>query len=138
MTNPNDIIIPAQLPTTVIVSGELVEKTAALLTRMDEHPDITDNATLQTMRALVKETSRLKTTVKAAQSVAIAPFEAIIAQIKKKAVEIINELDMVVTEGKRQEVDFLTERDRLLALEAERFRQQEIVARLEPFAGSKS
>ncbi len=129
--NPHDIIIPAVLPTAVIVSGELVEKTAALLVRMGEHPDIVDNASLQTMRALVKDTSRLKTAVKAAQGLAKAPFEAVAAQIDQKAKAIIADLDAVMSEGKRQEAEFLTERDRKLAEEAEYFRRQEALARLD-------
>ncbi len=129
--HPNDIIIPTPMPAAVVVSGELIEKTAAFIAKLSDHAEITDNTSLQTMRALVKDTSRFKSQVKAAQGVAKAPFESVIAQIDAKAKAIIADLDSVMNEGKRQEAEFLTERDRKLAEEREYFRKQEEVAKLD-------
>ncbi len=128
-SHPRDLIVPTKLPdTALVVNGALRDQIAVLYQRMGDQPDITDAATFESMRTLVRDASQLKNLVEACRALAKAPSMAIGKAIDRAAAEIIKEIDLVITEGKNQETFFLVERDKKLAEERARFLAAEIAA----------
>lgn len=127
-----DLVLQTTAPnTTVVVKAELQEKVGAIVNQMVALPEITDNLSFQAVRNIVKAASALKKEIEVQRQIANMPFSGVIAQINAAAQAVAAQLDAVITEGKLQETHFLAERDRKLAEEAKRLREQEEAARLD-------
>lgn len=130
--HPNDIIIPTKLPeTSLVVPGILYQQIVALHQRMTEHVDISDDASFQSMRKLVKDASALKKKIEVARQLAKDPYWKTGQAIDMAANAIMNLIEIVVNEGKAQETFFLVEQDRKKAEEAKRVADMEATAKLD-------
>jgi hypothetical protein len=119
----NDIILqPQPMTTTVVVAGEVVAEVAALCEKMGHAPAITDQATLDEVRAIMVTASKLATTIDNQRSLAKAPWLAVCKAIDAAPKDLTATLDAIKAECKRQIADFLTEQDRIRA-EAEKARK---------------
>ncbi len=128
-SHPLDLIVPTKIPdTALVVNGALRDQIAVLYQRMGDQPEITDAATFESMRVLVRDASQLKSLVEACRSLAKAPSLAIGKAIDDAARAIMKEIDLVIIEGKQQETFFLIDRDRKLAEERARFAAAEAAA----------
>ncbi len=105
-----DSIIPTEAPSTAIVlSGQLKLSVDVLYQRMDSLPTIVDQTTFDQVRALVKDASTLKRHVEASRQAAKRPFLDIGSAIDATARPFIERLDLLMSEGKNQERQFLIE-----------------------------
>ena len=118
-----DLIVPTKAPeTSVVVSGILLAEVDRIHAAMGAAPTITDQASMDAVRQVMKQASGLRTKIESARQVAKAPFLTIGTTIDEAAKKVSARLDEVVTEAKKQIEDFLIERDRQLR-EAERVRR---------------
>ncbi len=112
----------AALPGVVIIAqGQLREKVNSLGERMGELPDITDQASFDAVRAVVKDAKALERQVEACRLVARQPYQMVVDTIDTLAKQYLAPLKAIQMEGKAQEGAFIVERDRRIA-EAERDR----------------
>jgi hypothetical protein len=116
-------ISTAVLPGTVVIAqGQLRQKVVALHEQMGALPDITDQASFDAVRALVKDAKGLEKAVDACRRIARQPYLTVVETIDALAQEYLAPLKAIQLEGKAQEGAFIVERDRKLA-EAEQQRQ---------------
>jgi hypothetical protein len=109
----SDLIIPTTTPaTTIVVKAELLAEVATIRAALGEAPAITDQATLDSVRAVMVRARTLLTTVDAQRTVAKSPFAAVVKAIDGAAKSVTNQLQEVVDDAKLQIEDFLRERDR--------------------------
>lgn len=111
-----DHTVVASLPNTavVVVSAELRRSVDALTQRMGDAAAITDQASFDVIRAVVKDAKKLSNLVTAARRAAVRPFEGVVSAINLAAAPYTNQLDAIMNEGKAQEGHYLVERDRKL------------------------
>lgn len=117
-----DVVVPTPAPSTaIVVSGQLTQAVDTLYARMDTLPVITDQTTFDHVRALVKDAATLKRHVEASRQVAKRPHLDIGKTIDDAAKPFIERLDLLISEGKNQERQFLiNEEQKRLAAEAAR------------------
>ncbi len=111
--HPRDLVLPTKAPeTTLSIPGILIERIDVLYTRMGDHPEIVDKATFDSMRTLVRDASKLKGEIETCRQRAKEPFLRVGQAIDRAAGKYVSDIEEVITEGKKQEAAFLTERDR--------------------------
>ncbi len=127
--HPLDLVLLTKAPeTTLSIPGILIEKITGLYNRMGEHPDIVDKATFDSMRSLVRDASKLKGEIETCRQRAKEPFLRVGQSIDQAAGKYTSQIEEVITEGKRQEAAFLTERDRKIAEDQRRHALAEAAA----------
>jgi hypothetical protein len=125
---PDDIISTVTPGTTLVVSSGLKQHVAILFQRMDALPQIVDQGTFDAMRSLVKDAHALTKMIEAQRQLAKEPFLRTGQAIDAAAKVYLNQLNVLVQEGKSQETAFLVERDKLLREQEERRRAAEAEA----------
>ena len=127
---PPSIVITTATPgSSIVVDGINLQKVQAVVQRMVDAPQITDQATFDIVRKIVSDAAAVKNAVDTLREIAKAPFLNIGKAIDKAAKAAWAPLDVVIAEGKRQETEFLIERDRQIAAERQRIADAEAAAR---------
>lgn len=109
-----DLTVPTPpLPgTSIVVKAELLAQVAALEQAMGDAPVITDQASFDIVRDVVKRSRALYNLVEAQRAAVKAPFIAVGKALDAAAKPILARLDDIAAEGKAQETAFIVERDR--------------------------
>ena len=113
---------------TVILKGEAFAMVDARENALIDAPAIVSAATLGEVRAVVKDTKKVWNEIEAARQLAKAPFLDACTKIDAAARPLLTRLTDVMNEGKRQEGEYLIERDRQLRADEELRRQAELLA----------
>jgi hypothetical protein len=130
VTTTDIILAPIAAPTSaIIVSAQLVRDVATLEDRLGEAPPITDQPSMDLVRAITADAQALLRQVETQRKVTQAPFAKIIDQIRDAARPITTRLEEIKTEGKIQMEQAIIERDRRLREEEEARRKAEEAAR---------
>jgi hypothetical protein len=112
----NDIILsPQPMAPSVVVQGEVIARVSALCESLIAAPAITDQASLDQVRAIMKGASKLVSDVDVQRSLAKQPWAAVATAIDDAARPIKDQLKAVVEECKEQIRVFLAEQDRIRA-----------------------
>lgn len=116
-----DIILRpiAASPASVIVSGALITAVDTLEQRLGHLPAITDQASMDAVRAVMVESSKLAKQVDAQRQNAQEPWDRIVDAIGAAAKPYVLRLNAIKADSKAQIEDWLVEQDRL-KLEAQR------------------
>lgn len=124
-----DLILATKSPeVTVVADSNLVAQVTSMVQRLGDAPAITDQTSFDVVRAIVRDAKKTHNTIEAARVLAKAPFKGVCDKIDAMARTLFDQLNAVMTEGKSQEADFLIERDRQIAKEAEDRRIAEAAA----------
>jgi hypothetical protein len=114
--HPLDVIVATEVPKTALaVPGILNARVNELYARMEQHPGVTDQSSIDTMRAIVRDASELKRDIEQCRKRVKEPFLRAGQAIDAEANRFQTRLDIVIDEGKRQQADFAIERDRKIA-----------------------
>lgn len=115
MTNALIVQTP-NVPTFAVVAGE------ALINRVDEReqalcdaPVISDQTTLTAVQSVVKAAKKLWNEIDASRQMVKAPYLDACTKIDAAAKPYLRRLEDLMDEGKRQQGEYLIERDRKLA-----------------------
>lgn len=112
----SDLTVPTPpLPgTSIVVKAELLAQVSALEQAMGDAPVITDQASFDIVRDVVRQSRSLYNLVEAQRAAVKAPFIAIGKAIDEAARPILARLNDIAAEGKDQETAFIVERNRLV------------------------
>lgn len=112
----NDLILtPPQIGPAVVVSGALIAEVATLEQHLGALPAITDQQSLDAVRAVMVAASRLAGQVDAQRANAKRPWAEVGKAIDEAAKPIVGRLTMVKNEAKSQIEAFVLEQDRIKA-----------------------
>lgn len=124
-----DVAVPTLTPNRVLV---VYAKTFADVHDQENAltvaPAITDQPTMNAVRAIVKSSKKLWNDIDAARQLAKAPFLDACKAIDAAARPLLDRLTDVMNEGKHQEGTYLIERDRQLREDEDRRRAAELEA----------
>lgn len=109
-----DIIATPHPERAMIAPAALKQHIAVLFDKMGAAPNITDQASADTIRAIVKEAGQLKKQIEVACKLAKQPSVDLGKMIDKAAKVYIDQVSLVIDEGKAQETAFIIEQDRLM------------------------
>lgn len=124
-----DEVIATPTPSVaLVVSGQLKQAIDGLYARMGNLPVLADQLTYDAMRELVRDAATMRKHVEASRKVAKQPFLDIGAKIDETARPYLEQLDVLIAEGKNQERAFLADRDRQIREAQEKQRLAEIEA----------
>ncbi len=119
-TEVRDLVVPvppSPQQYTVVAKQELLTLVDSREEQMGAAPAIVDQTTFNVVRAVVKDAKQTHTLVNAAREVAKAPFLEACRRIDAAAKPLLDRLALVMAEGKQQQADYITERDRAIAAE---------------------
>ncbi len=124
-----DVAVPTTTPTVTLVVkaktfADVHDQEQALIAA----PAITDQPTMNKVRAIVKSAKKLWNDIEAARQLAKAPFLDACQRIDAAARPLLGRLTDVMNEGKHQEGTWLIERDRQLREDEDRRRAAELEA----------
>jgi hypothetical protein len=129
MTTNALIVQTPNVPTFAVVAGE------ALINRVDEReqalcdaPAITDQTTLTTVRSVVKAAKVLWNEIDASRQMVKAPYLDACTKIDAAAKPYLRRLEDLMDEGKRQQGQYIIDRDQKLAEDEAARRLAEIEA----------
>jgi hypothetical protein len=119
------ILTPPVMAPTIILSGEVIAAVATLEQRLGALPNISDQETLDAVRAVMNEAGDLARAVDAQRANAKAPWAEVANKIDAVARPIRKRLELCVAEAKGQIAIFSAEQDRLrsMALRAQQVAQ---------------
>lgn len=109
------ILTPPQIPTTVVVAAAVIDGVALLEQKMGDAPTITDQATMDAVRAVMVEAQRWWKTIEAQRETAKRFWLEVGRAIDAAARPYLQRCDAVKNECKLQMEAFLVEQDRLKA-----------------------
>jgi hypothetical protein len=119
VTATTDLILaPITTPSTaIIVSAQLQRDVATIEDRLGSAAAITDQASMDLVRAITADAQALLRQVETQRKIAQAPFSAVVDKIMAAAKPITMRLEEVKAEGKLQMAEAVAARDRQLAAE---------------------
>lgn len=110
----NDIILsPQPMAPSVVVQGAVIAQVSALCESLGNAPAITDQDSMNAVRAIMTSARKLATEVDSQRSLAKQPWAAVTTAIDNAARPIKDQLEAVVEECKEQIRVFLAEQDRI-------------------------
>ncbi len=101
----------------VVATEQIIARVEAAEQAMGDAPEITDQASMSAVRAVVKNAKKVFNDLDAVRQAVKAPFLEMEKHIDAAAKPLLERLRRVMNEGKLQEGDYLIERDRKLAEE---------------------
>lgn len=107
------ILQPPQIGPTVVLSGTLIAEVASLEQHLGSLPAVTDQGSLDAVRAVMVAASRLAGQVDAQRANAKRPWADVGKAIDAAAKPVISRLELVKGEAKQQIEAFLREQDRI-------------------------
>lgn len=107
------ILQPPQIGPTVVLSGTLIAEVASLENHLGALPAVTDQGSLDAVRAVMVAASRLAGQVDAQRANAKRPWDEVSKAIHAAAKPVITRLELVKGEAKQQIEAFLHEQDRI-------------------------
>ncbi len=123
------VVLTPQMPVqSVIAHDELVQRVTEREDALGAAAAITDQASMNVVRTLVKDTKKLYNLVDAERQRVLAPFKDAVDKINAAAKPLLTRLQDVMNEGKFQEGVYLIERDKKLADEERIRREAELLA----------
>lgn len=122
------VFVPPMQNFALLATVDLVSRVDAAEQAMAEAPAIIDQTTMNAVRAVVKNAKKVFNDLDAARQAIKAPFLEMEKRIDGAAKPLLERLRRVMNEGKLQESDYLTERDRQLAEEDQRRKANEALA----------
>lgn len=107
------ILQPPQIGPTVVLSGALIAEVSSLEQHLGALPAVTDQGSLDAVRAVMVAASRLAGQVDAQRANAKRPWAEVGKAIDAAAKPVITRLELVKGEAKQQIEAFLREQDRI-------------------------
>ena len=120
-TNRDLILTPPTIPTTVVVAAAVIDMVDKAEQAMTDAPVITDQASFDSVRAVMVNAQLVERTIDSQRQLAKAPWFAVGKAVDDAARPYIQRCEAVKAECKTQMAAFIVDQDRIKA-EAERAR----------------